>query len=100
MGIDYASLCQRIIEESSGCGRAERPTEKGERAMEPMTVRGAFDRHRRRPWGEEAVAERTITGVETDSRAVHEGDLSWPRGRADRRAPVYCQCWRPAPPAA
>ena len=25
--------------------------------------------------GEEAVAERTITGVETDSRAVHEGDL-------------------------
>lgn len=43
--------------------------------MEPMTVRELLTATGGRLLGEEAVAERTITGVETDSRAVHEGDL-------------------------
>ena len=43
--------------------------------MEPMTVRELLTATGGRLLGEEAVAKRTITGVETDSRAVHEGDL-------------------------
>ena len=61
--------------------------------MEPMTVRELLTATGGRLLGEEAVAERTITGVETDSRAVHEGDLFVAlRGERTDGHRSYCQC--------
>ena len=68
--------------------------------MEPMTVRELLTATGGRLLGEEAVAERTITGVETDSRAVHEGDL-FVALRGERTGTgILPVRWRPAPPAA
>ena len=68
--------------------------------MEPMTVRELLTATGGRLLGEEAVAERTITGVETDSRAVHEGDLFVALESGQTGTGILPVRWRPAPPAA
>ena len=43
--------------------------------MEPMTIRELLEATGGKLWGEGISPDQAVTGVETDSRAVHPGDL-------------------------